>query len=212
MTIHSLVFNPFYENTYIIHDEEGTAIIVDPGCYETYEKEQLQAYIRTNNLQVKLILNTHCHIDHVLGNAFVKAEYEAELWIPEGEKDMIKAVGGYAANWGIDHFEQAVVDRYIDTSPISVGQLNFEVRLAPGHSPGHLVFYNAEEKALIGGDVLFRESIGRTDLPGGNHQQLLESIRTELFTLPEDTTVYSGHGPTTTIGFEKVHNPFVKNL
>ncbi len=212
MTIEALVFNPFYENTYIISDEDKQAIIVDPGCYEPYERDRLKQYISENNLTVKLALNTHSHIDHVLGNAFVKEEYGVPLWIPEGEKDMFEAVTNYATNWGINNYVQATVDEYIGTDPITIGKMHFEVRLAPGHSPGHLVFYNAEEKILIGGDVLFRESIGRTDLPGGNHQQLLESIKREIFSLPDDTTVYSGHGPTTNIGYEKVHNPFVKNL
>ena len=212
MTIDALVFNPFYENTYIVSDAEGNAIIVDPGCYEDYEKEQLKNHITQNHLTVKLVINTHCHIDHVLGNAFVKDTYGVELWVPEGEKDLLEAVPEYAAKWGIDHYTQAVVDRYIGTDPLEIGNLKFEVRLAPGHSPGHLVFYNANEKILIGGDVLFRDSIGRTDLPGGNHQQLLNSISSQLFTLPDDTTVYSGHGPETNIGYEKTHNPFVKNL
>lgn len=212
MTIEALVFNPFYENTYVIHDDERTAIIVDPGCYEPYEREQLKQYIATHKLTVKLIINTHCHIDHVLGNAFAKEEFGAPLWVPEGEKELLAAVPDYATNWGITAYQQAEIDRYIGTDPITVGKLSFEVRLAPGHSPGHLVFYNAEDKVLIGGDVLFRESIGRTDLPGGDHQQLLDSIKRELFTLPDDTTVYSGHGPTTNIGYEKTHNPFVKNL
>lgn len=212
MTIKALVFNPFYENTYIISDEDNQAIIVDPGCYEPYEQEQLKQYIAENELQVQLILNTHSHIDHVIGNAFVKKEYKAPLWMPEGEKDSFQAVPSYAANYGITNYVQAEVDKFIGTDPIEIGKLKFDVRLAPGHSPGHLVFYNAEAKALIGGDVLFRESIGRTDLPGGNHQQLLESIKREVFTLPDDTTVYSGHGPETNIGYEKTHNPFVKNL
>lgn len=212
MTVEALVFNPFYENTYIISDEDNQAIIVDPGCYETYERDQLTQYIAQHNLSVKLALNTHCHIDHVLGNAFVKEEYGVPLWVPEGEKDLLEAVPNYATNWGINEYVQAEVDQFIGTDPIAIGKLTFEVRLAPGHSPGHLVFYNADEKILIGGDVLFRESIGRTDLPGGNHQQLLESIKRELFTLPDDTTVFSGHGPTTNIGYEKTHNPFVKNL
>ncbi|MDW3195924.1 MAG: MBL fold metallo-hydrolase [Cytophagales bacterium] len=212
MTIKALVFSPFYENTYIISDEDNQAIIVDPGCYEPYEEMQLKQYIKENELQVKLILNTHCHIDHVTGNYFAKNEYQVPLWIPKGEKDIFEAVPSYSASYGFTNYVQADVDKYIGTDPIEVGKLKFEVRLAPGHSPGHLVFYNAEAKALIGGDVLFRDSIGRTDLPGGNHQQLLESIRREVFTLPDDTTVHSGHGPTTNIGYEKTHNPFVKNL
>jgi len=195
-----------------ISDEDNQAIIVDPGCYERYEEEQLKQYIAQNHLTVKLIINTHCHIDHVLGNAFAKAEYQVPLWMPKGEKELYEATPNYAANYGINAYNHAKVDQYIGKDPIKIGKLNFEVRLAPGHSPGHLVFYNQEAKALIGGDVLFRESIGRTDLPGGNHQQLLQSIKREIFTLPDDTTVYSGHGPTTNIGYEKTHNPFVKNL
>ena len=212
MTIEALVFNPFYENTYIISDEDKHAIIVDPGCYEAYEQEKIKQYIDQHDLTVKLILNTHCHIDHILGNAFLKETYGAPLWVPEGEARMLAAAPEISLKYGFSHFQSTEADRYIGTDPIAINNLKFEVRLAPGHSPGHLVFYNAQEKVLIGGDVLFRESIGRTDLPGGDHQQLLESIRSELFSLPDDTTVYSGHGPITNIGYEKTHNPFVKNL
>lgn len=210
MNIKTFVFNPFYENTYIISDSEGRAIIVDPGCYENYEKEVLSGYIDDLKLELQGIYNTHCHIDHVLGNSFLKEKYNLDLYIPPGESQMLTAVEAYANQWGIDHYVPCKEDHHISSETLSFGNLSFQVLNAPGHSPGHQIFYSSEHRILIGGDVIFKESIGRTDLPGGDHQQLLSSIRTQIFTLPEETTIYPGHGPVTTVGHEIAHNPFLK--
>ncbi len=210
MVIKSFVFNPFYENTYVIHDQSKKAVIVDPGCYESYEQEELVAYIDQNQLDVEMILNTHCHIDHVLGNHFLKEKYKVPLKVPAGETELLDSVKDYSSMWGINYYAPATVDELLQEGEITFGNSAFQAILAPGHSPGHLVFHLEKERIIIGGDVLFRESIGRTDLPGGNHQQLLDSIKDRLFTLPDDVTVYPGHGPETTIGHEKQYNPFLQ--
>ena len=211
MKIQTFVFNPFYENTYVLWDDTQEAIIVDPGCYEKYEKEELLEFIKSSGLNVKLILNTHCHIDHVLGNYWAKETYKCPLWIPEHEQNNHRAVTSYAPNWGIQHYTEAQPDYLVkEYDTISFGNVKLSSIEAPGHSPGHLVYYWPQGNILIGGDVLFKGSIGRTDLPGGNHQQLLDNIREKIYTLPGETVVYPGHGPTTTVELERTTNPFVK--
>jgi glyoxylase-like metal-dependent hydrolase (beta-lactamase superfamily II) len=211
MQIQSFVFNPFYENTYVLFDDSKEAIIVDPGCYERHEKDQLTQFIEQNQLKPKLVVNTHCHIDHVLGNEFVKSQYNIPLWIPEGEKEVLASVVAYAPTWGIAQYQPAEVDKYLSSSDhIDFGNTSLNILFAPGHAPGHMMFFHEQEKQLIAGDVIFRDSIGRTDLPGGNHEQLLESVRKTVYTLPKDTTIYAGHGPTTTVEHEMNYNPFVR--
>lgn len=210
MEVKSFVFNPFYENTYVLWDKTNEAVIVDPGCYESFEREELTGFIRGKSLKIKAVVNTHCHIDHVLGNYAMKTAYNCPLWIPENELDIFRAVTAYAPQWGIQQYTEAQPDVLLkETDTIRFGQTELQIISTPGHSPGHLVFYHAAKGMLIGGDVLFRESIGRTDLPGGDHATLINNIRTKLYTLPGATVVYPGHGPTTTIGHERVHNPFV---
>lgn len=211
MEIKTLVFNPFYENTYILYDDTKEAVIVDPGCYEAYERKELIGWVEANQLKVKLIVNTHCHIDHVLGNYFMKAHFGCPLWIPEGELEVFKAVTAYAPQWGINQYTEAEPDHLLkEGATITFGNTSLQSICVPGHSPGHFVFHLPEEEKLIGGDVLFKESIGRTDLPGGNHEQLLQNIKSKVYTMADTTTIYPGHGPTTTVGHEKQHNPFVK--
>ncbi len=211
MHIKSFVFNPFYENTYVVSSQEGNAFIFDPGCYEEYEIEELSEYIDSERLKIKAIINTHCHIDHVLGNEALKTKYEAPLMIPENEVEIFNAVPAYAPQWGITGYKHSDVDDLLkDMHTLSLDEVNFEVLEVSGHSPGHLMFYEKNEKKVIGGDVLFRESIGRTDLPGGNHDDLLKNIQSKVYTLPEKVIVYSGHGSETSIGHEKRFNPFVK--
>jgi glyoxylase-like metal-dependent hydrolase (beta-lactamase superfamily II) len=203
------VFNPFQENTYVVSDETKAAVVIDPGCYEKEEKQALTDYIREHDLRVVKLLNTHCHIDHVLGNAFVKDEYNTRLYLHRMDEPVLRAVSAYASNYGFQQYQPATPDVYIEEGEeIEVGNQSLKVLFVPGHSPGHVAFYHEGEKVLLGGDVLFRNSVGRTDLPGGNTDTLLESIHEKLFTLPDDVTVYPGHGPTTTIGFEKTTNPF----
>lgn len=211
MQIKTFVFNPFYENTLVVSSAEKNAIIFDPGCYEEHELMQVKDYIELEGLSVKAIMNTHCHIDHVLGNKALKEHYGVPLSIPKNEKDVLQAVEAYAPQWGISHYESAKVDAYIsEGEEVELDELTFGIIEVPGHSPGSIMFYCEAEKMMIGGDVLFRESIGRTDLPGGNHEALLKNIQEKVYVLPEDVEVYPGHGPTTTIAHEKNNNPFIR--
>ncbi len=211
MNIQSFVFNPFYENTYVLWDDTQEAIIVDPGCYEKYEQEELLGFIRLKKLEVKLILNTHCHIDHVLGNYWATEAFKCPLWIPENELSSFKAVTTYAPNWGVTRYTEAEVNQLVkEFDNIQFGNVMLTAIEAPGHSPGHLVYYWPKGHILVGGDVLFKGSIGRTDLPGGNHDLLLQNIREKIYTLPGETVVYPGHGPSTTVEFERKSNPFVR--
>ena len=211
MQIKSFVFNPFYENTYVLSSEKGNCLIFDPGCYEDYEVEELKEYIHMNDLKVQAIINTHCHIDHVLGNDVLKQTFKVPLKIPKNEDEVFRSVPAYAPQWGMAGYRHAEVDEYLNEGEdLVLDEIVMKLIEVPGHSPGHLMFYMEEEKLMIGGDVLFRESIGRTDLPGGNHDDLLRNIQEKVYTLPEDVQVLPGHGPATTIGHEKQYNPFVK--
>jgi len=209
--VHSFTFNAFQENTFVLYDDEGNSVIIDPGCYEKHEKEQLSNFIQSKNLNVLLLLNTHCHLDHVFGNHYVKSTYNVPLLVHEQDLPTLKTVEALAPTYGFDNYEVAEPDKLIDVSqPITFGNNKLEVRFVPGHAPGHVVFYSAEHGFVINGDVLFRGSVGRSDLPGGNFHTLLHNIHTQMLTLPPNTKVYCGHGPETTIGFEKDNNPFCK--
>jgi len=209
LSIQVFVFNPFQENTYVLYDETKEAVVIDPGCYEEEEKLELEEFIEENRLKVTMLLNTHGHIDHVLGNSFIKDRFKVKLYIHRRDEPVLKAVSAYSSNYGFHLYHEAVVDDYLDEGhTIGFGNQQFKILFVPGHSPGHVAFYNEKEKVVIGGDVLFQNSIGRTDLPGGNFDTLIQSIHEKLFTLPDDVTVYPGHGPKTSIGYEKVSNPF----
>ncbi|TRX61242.1 MBL fold metallo-hydrolase [Fulvivirga sp. M361] len=209
MKVKSFVFNPFMENTYVLYDDTKEAIIIDPGCYEGYEKEQLNDFIKTEGLSVVKLLNTHCHIDHVLGNDFVKKTYGVKLGIHATEEATLKSVRVYAPSYGFQHYEEAEADEFIkEGEDITFGNTRLGVLFVPGHAPGHVAFYNGDDKIMIGGDVLFDGSIGRTDLPGGDFNTLIKSIHEKIFPLPEEVIIYCGHGDSTTIGKEKKTNPF----
>lgn len=209
ITVHSFVFNPFGENTYVLFDETNECLIIDPGCFSKDEQNEITSFIKENNLNPKMVLNTHCHIDHVLGNALMKNEFSIPLWIPKAEESTFNAVPTYSGAYGFEAYEHATVDHFIEArEEIKFGNSTLETIYAPGHSAGHVAFVNKEQKICISGDILFYGSIGRTDLPGGDFETLIKSIHTKLFALTDDTTVYSGHGPTTTIGQEKATNPF----
>lgn len=211
MKVKSFVFNAFFENTYLISNDQGETFIIDPGCYETYEQNQLTDYIEKNHLKPVAIINTHCHVDHVLGNAFLQRFYQIPLWIPEGEVDLLRAVTVYAPQYGLARYEPAVPDNTLPTTgSIQLGDISLEIIFAPGHAPGHIMLYHAESQQLIAGDVIFSESIGRTDLPGGDYPTLEKSIKEGVYTLPDTTTIYPGHGPSTKVGHEKKYNPFVR--
>ncbi|MBX2967461.1 MAG: MBL fold metallo-hydrolase [Cyclobacteriaceae bacterium] len=202
-------FNPFQENTYILYDETGECIVFDPGCSTKQEEQHLHTFIIDNKLSVKKLVNTHCHIDHVLGNAFVKRTFGVELFIHPLEEPLLRAVKTYASNYGFPHYEETLPDKFLtENDTLTFGNQNLKILFVPGHSPGHLAFYDEETLSLIGGDVLFYNSIGRTDLPGGDYDTLINSIHQKIFGLPDEVTVYCGHGPVTKIGYEKRTNPF----
>ncbi len=209
--IKSFVCNPYQENTYVLYDDTGAGAIIDPGMYGKAEEDAVKEFIDGEGLQLQLLLNTHCHIDHVLGNRYIYDTYGLLPQFHERELPLLIEVQNYAPQMGIRYEVSPIAETFLpSTGSVTFGQQKLHLIFAPGHSPAHLCFYSPENGLLIGGDVLFRNSIGRTDLPGGNHQQLLNSISQQLYTLPGDTRVYPGHGPETTIGQEKKTNPFIR--
>lgn len=204
-------FSPVQENTYVLYNEQNKAIIIDPGCYFSAEQETLKMFIQDTFLEPVRLLNTHCHLDHVFGNKWVHDTWGLELYIHAGEEPMLKLAPLSGDKWGLPFTNyQGPLHFLNEGDTILLGDDELRVILAPGHSPASICFYCEKEGILIGGDVLFRESIGRTDLPGGNHETLLKSIRTKLFVLPGEVIVFPGHGPSTTIGYEKENNPFLQ--
>lgn len=209
--IATFTFNPFGENTYIIYDETREALIVDPGNYDKQEDEELTQFVADNRLQPVLIANTHAHIDHVLGVAFVKNRYGIPFALHPVELPYLRAVKAYAPNYGFATFDEPEVDRELEAGgTIRFGHTELEILFVPGHSAGHVAFLQREQEILLSGDVLFYESIGRTDLPGGDFPTLVASIGSQLFTLDDQVKVYPGHGQPTSIGHEKKHNPFLR--
>ncbi|HLS38902.1 MAG TPA: MBL fold metallo-hydrolase [Sphingobacterium bovisgrunnientis] len=211
LTIETFTFNPYQENTYLLIDQEGNCVIIDPGMHSLQEQSYFKDFIVNNNLKPTLLLNTHCHIDHVLGNHFIHENWGLKPNFHEFEVPVLVSVENYAPQMGFRYETSPIPETFLqDKEIIEFGGHKIEAIFAPGHSPGHLCYYIADQKILIGGDVLFQNSIGRTDLPGGDHQTLLNSIQKRIYRLPENVEVYPGHGPTTTIGFEKKTNPFVR--
>jgi glyoxylase-like metal-dependent hydrolase (beta-lactamase superfamily II) len=211
LQVQAFVFNALQENTFVLFDETKDCVIIDPGCYDVEEKSELADFIKRNELNVTRLLNTHCHVDHVLGNYFVQQTFKVKLSIHRLEIPGLKAVKVYAPSYGFYQYEESEADDFLDEGDhVSVGHHDLSIIFVPGHSQGHIAFYSEKDKILISGDVLFYNSIGRTDLPGGNFDTLMQSIKTKLFALPDDVKVYPGHGPATVIGFEKVTNPFMQ--
>ena len=210
LKIKSFVFSPIQENTYLLYNEFNECLIIDPGCYFPEEKDELKSFITQSGLTARMLLNTHCHLDHVFGNKFIAETYELTLQLHDKEKHMLELAptSGLMYDMPFDNY----VGEYIylkEGDIVKLGDDELKVIEAPGHSPGHICFYCAKQNFIISGDVLFNRSIGRTDLPGGNLETLLKNIREKLFVLPDETVVYSGHGPVTTIGEEKAENPFL---
>jgi hydroxyacylglutathione hydrolase len=202
--------NPLQENTYIIYDESGECAIIDPGMYTAPEQNAVVSFIKEHQLKPVILLNTHCHLDHILGNKFVFDQYGLKPQFNKGELELLELASAFAPQFGLRYELSPIPDHYLaETGSINFGNTELTLLFAPGHSPAHLCFYDKAANLVIGGDVLFRGSIGRTDLPGGDYDLLIKSIREKLLILPDDCTVYPGHGPETTIGFEKQYNPFL---
>lgn len=206
-----LTFNEFQENTYLVWDETQSCIIFDPGCNSYEEKQTLKRFIAQHELTPVKLINTHCHLDHVFGNQFVVDTYGIGLEIHKGELEVLRAVPHVCKMYGISLQDSIPEpDHFIESGDvIEFGNSSLITLFTPGHSPASLSFFNKENKLLIVGDVLFQGSIGRTDLPGGNYETLINSIKEKLLPLGDDVQVYPGHGPTTTIGKERISNPFL---
>lgn len=209
--VHTFTFNPFSENTFVLYDESGDCMIVDPGCYTTVEREELRSFIEQERLRPVRLVNTHCHLDHVFGNRWVSETWGLSLEIHRGELPLLQRLVDTARIYGVPGVEASPLpSRYIEPGEeICFGNTRLRVLFTPGHSPASICFYNELEEYVIAGDVLFLEGIGRTDLPGGDFDTLISSIRQQLFVLPETTLVYPGHGPATTIRHEMEFNPFL---
>lgn len=211
MQLKSFIFSPFSENTYVLFDDSKECVIIDPGCYDEHERNELKRFITKNELTPVKLLNTHCHLDHVFGNAFVMKEWGLDLIIHPEDLITLKWAKQAATRYGLEMEESPEPTEYYDMEKgFTFGNTHLELRFCPGHAPGHIVFIHHETKVVIGGDVLFQGSIGRTDLPGGDFETLKASIENEMYTLPDDYLVYSGHGPETSIGLEKRQNAFVR--
>jgi len=209
--IKSFTFNTLLENTYLVYDDTKQCIVVDPGCYSQQEKNTVANFIYKNKLQITHLINTHCHIDHVVGNHFIKTTYQVPLSIHSLEKDNLKLALAFSGNYNMPNYIPCDPDVFLNKKKyITVGNYTLDILFLPGHSLGHIALYEKKNKLCIAGDVLFKKSIGRTDLPGGDYNTLMHSIKNTLFLLDNDTTIYPGHGKTTTIGNEKKYNSFFK--
>jgi glyoxylase-like metal-dependent hydrolase (beta-lactamase superfamily II) len=210
LQIKQFTFSPMSENTYVLYNENKQACIIDPGCYFSAEKVQLEGFITQMELKVVYLLLTHAHLDHVFGLKWAADTFQLIPYLHQNELKVLERGPVMASMYGMPFpAYEGEVNLIAAGSKITIGTDELEVVYAPGHSPGHVCYYCAAQGFVIGGDVLFQRSIGRTDLPGGDHQTLLNSIRTQLFVLPDDTVVYSGHGEPTTVGEEKRFNPFL---
>ncbi len=201
-------FNAFQENTFLIFDQYKNAVIIDPGFYSREEQQILSAFIEEERLTLRAILGTHAHIDHVLGNEFIMRTFGVDYYLHSEDVATLKAVSSYAHVYGFEGYSPSPLPTHIlqGGEQLSFGDILFDVYHTPGHSPGHVVYYNRENNFVINGDVLFNGSFGRVDLPGGDLDTLKDSIFNTMFKLPEETVVYCGHGPSTTIGKEKRTN------
>lgn len=208
--IEKFVVNPLGENTLVVSDDTGECIFVDPGFYYDEEHDEARAYVAENNLTPVKIVNTHCHFDHIMGVEFIRNEYSIPFCAHPADAFWVERAVDQGRMFGFDMKPVGPIDEPVnDNDIIKFGNTSLRVIPVPGHSPGHIVLYNEEAGVLIAGDVLFYGSIGRTDLPGGSHNDLITNIKERLFVLPADTKVYCGHGPETTLGFEKTSNPFL---
>jgi glyoxylase-like metal-dependent hydrolase (beta-lactamase superfamily II) len=204
----SFVFSPFQENTYLLYNSEREAVVIDPGMQNKGEEEEISKFISDNNLKLSRIILTHAHIDHVFGVNYLAEKYQLNVAMHEDSIDVLKSVPDYASVYGFDFsLGNYTIEVIEEGSEIEFG---LTVLFVPGHVPGHLVFYKEAQKEMWVGDVLFYGSIGRTDLPGGNHDLLIKGIKEKILPMDSDIVVYSGHGPSTTIGFERSNNPFLQ--
>jgi glyoxylase-like metal-dependent hydrolase (beta-lactamase superfamily II) len=210
MRIATFTFNPFQENTYVLH-AAGEGIIVDPGCSDKNEQRELEDWLDGNGIMPVRVLLTHAHIDHVMGCAWLKERYGLLPEVHRNDLPILEVAEMQGAMFGVQCEPVPAPKAFLEEGDvIRLGDEHLDVLFVPGHASGHVAFFNPKQRFLLGGDVLFHRSIGRTDLPGGDMDTLLESIRNKVYPLGDDITVYSGHGPKTTIGEERRANPYVR--
>jgi glyoxylase-like metal-dependent hydrolase (beta-lactamase superfamily II) len=209
MKIYQFTYNPFQENAYVLVDEENNGVIIDPGCYETEEEKHFFQFFEENNIKPLALLNTHAHLDHIMGNQMVKNSFDIPLYLHKEDLFLIEGAQKSANLYGLHKFKSSPEpDIFLeDGDHLQFGQIKLDVLFTPGHAPGHVVFYNKENEVVVNGDVLFKGSYGRVDLPGGDFETLKTSINEKMFKLPDDTKVLTGHGQPTSIGREKESNP-----
>jgi hydroxyacylglutathione hydrolase len=212
MKIKSFTFNPFQENTYVIYDETKECIIIDPGCYTNEEKNILNQFIINEELKPVKLINTHCHIDHILGNKFTSEQWDIQLYMHKEDLPLLENAAKIGKMYDLENYEGSPYPKYFldQGDTLTFGKSSFEILFTPGHAPGHICLYSKENNLLISGDLIFQRSIGRTDLPGGDYDTLIQSIIGKLFPLPNETQIFCGHGPSTNLGYEKEHNPFLQ--
>jgi hydroxyacylglutathione hydrolase len=213
LEVKKFVFGPFSENTFLVYDSESKdALVIDPGNMDPYENTTISSYIQDNSLHLKYIVVTHSHIDHILGINYIRSVFNVRFFAPEKDMPLLLNAQTQGQMFDIETDQPPHPDQYIDEgTEIEVGIYKGTFLFTPGHTPGEHCLYFKDQKLLFSGDVLFNESIGRTDLWGGNTDDLLYSINNKLFNLPEDVVVYPGHGDATTIGHEKKFNPFLRS-
>lgn len=211
LTIKKLIFNPFGENTYIVWDKSKEAAIIDPGMMSDYENSAVLKFVTDNQLNLRHLINTHAHIDHIAGNGFVKRTFGLESECNKADEYLAKHVCEQAQMFGLRYNGNPLsIDIHLnDNDTIKIGDESLSVIYVPGHTKGHIALYSQQSDCVFTGDALFRQSIGRTDLPGGDYATLIRSITGRLMNLPETTTIYPGHGENSTIGFEKTNNPYI---
>lgn len=210
ISVEVLTFNMFSENTYVLYDETKECVIVDPGCSDYSERMELKSLIEGRGLTVKHLLNTHAHIDHVLGNEFVKTTYGCQLHLNKLDLPLMASNVERASFYGFPGYVGSNVDVFIEEGDIiEFGNSKLEILFVPGHAPGHVAFISMPDLLCVSGDVIFKNSIGRTDFPLCSHKDLMESIKNKIFTLPDDMVILPGHGGFTTVGQEKKSNPYV---
>ena len=212
MKVKSFTFNQFQENTFVVYDNTKECLIIDPGCYSENERTELRTFIMSEGLKPVKLINTHCHIDHVLGNKFTSELWDLELYIHKEDLPVLENVKDISGFFGFENYERSPSPKNFlaQGDSLNFGDSSFDILFTPGHAPGHICLLSKKDGFIIAGDVLFNGSIGRTDLPGGDYDTLIESIKTKLLPLDENTIVYCGHGPSTSIGKEKMNNPFLQ--
>ena len=208
--IQKFVFNSFQENSFVLYNERGECILIDPGCYSSEEEQLMVQFIEENNLKPIRIINTHGHVDHILGVEYLSQKYSLPLEIHEEDKRLTELSPSYGSMYGFEvKVPSNIKTSLSDEMEIEFGESKLRLLHVPGHSPGSIAIFAENEKFVIVGDVLFKGSIGRTDLPGGDYDTLMKSIFQKLVPLGDEVTVYSGHGPETSIGYERISNPFI---